>query len=128
MTQTAASLPVVQRYTFDDVLLSPRYSDILPSATNIATRLHPRLALRLPIISAAMDTVTESKMAIALAHAGGLGVVHKNLSPQEQAAEVSRVKRFEAGVLRNPLTVSPSMTVETSKRSPKRTALAVFQC
>ena len=104
-------LPVVQRYTFDDVLLSPRYSDILPSSTDIATRLHPRLALRLPIISAAMDTVTESTMAIALAHAGGLGVVHKNLSPKEQAAQVSRVKRFEAGVLRNPLTVSPSMTV-----------------
>jgi IMP dehydrogenase len=109
------SIPVVKRYTFDDVLLSPRYSDVLPSQTDITTQLHPRLTLRLPIIAAAMDTVTESKMAIAMAHAGGLGVVHKNLSPQEQAAEVSRVKRFEAGVLRNPLTVSPSMTVADLK-------------
>lgn len=109
------SLPVVQRYTFDDVLLSPRYSNILPSATNITTQLHPRLILRLPIIAAAMDTVTEARMAIALAHAGGLGVVHKNLSAEEQAAEVLRVKRFEAGVLRNPLTVSPNMTVADVK-------------
>lgn len=109
------SLPVVQRYTFDDVLLSPRYSNILPSATDITTQLHPRLILRLPIIAAAMDTVTEARMAIALAHAGGLGVVHKNLSAEEQAAEVLRVKRFEAGVLRNPLTVSPNMTVADVK-------------
>ncbi len=113
---SSASLPVVQRYTFDDVLLSPRYSDILPSQTDIATRLHTLLNLRLPIIAAAMDTVTESKMAIAMAHAGGLGVVHKNLSATDQAAEVSRVKRFEAGVLRNPLTVSPNMTVADLKR------------
>ncbi len=109
------SLPVVQRYTFDDVLLSPRYSNILPSATDITTQLHPRLILRLPIIAAAMDTVTEARMAIALAHAGGLGVVHKNLSAEKQAAEVLRVKRFEAGVLRNPLTVSPNMTVADVK-------------
>jgi IMP dehydrogenase len=115
MNASHISLPVVQRYTFDDVLLSPRYSNILPSATNITTQLHPRLILRLPIIAAAMDTVTEARMAIALAHAGGLGVVHKNLSPEEQAAEVLRVKRFEAGVLRNPLTVSPNMTVADVK-------------
>jgi IMP dehydrogenase len=114
MTELTA-LPVVKRYTFDDVLLSPRYSDILPSQTDITTQIHPKLTLRLPIIAAAMDTVTESRMAIAMAHAGGLGVVHKNLSPLEQAAEVSRVKRFEAGVLRNPLTVSPSMTVADLK-------------
>ncbi len=109
------ALPVVKRYTFDDVLLSPRYSDILPSQTDITTRVHALLNLRLPIIAAAMDTVTESKMAIAMAHAGGLGVIHKNLSAQEQASEVSRVKRFEAGVLRNPLTVSPTMTVADLK-------------
>jgi IMP dehydrogenase len=115
MNASHISLPVVQRYTFDDVLLSPRYSNILPSATNITTQLHPRLILRLPIIAAAMDTVTEARMAIALAHAGGLGVVHKNLSAEEQAAEVLRVKRFEAGVLRNPLTVSPDMTVADVK-------------
>lgn len=109
------SLPVIQRYTFDDVLLSPRYSQVLPNATDITTQLHSRLTLRLPIVSAAMDTVTESRMAIALAHAGGLGVIHKNLSAHEQAAEVLRVKRFEAGVLRNPLTVSPMMTVAEVK-------------
>jgi IMP dehydrogenase len=114
MTHITA-LPVVQRYTFDDVLLSPRYSDVLPSQTDITTRVHVLLNLRLPIIAAAMDTVTESKMAIAMAHAGGLGVIHKNLSAQEQAAEVSRVKRFEAGVLRNPLTVTPNMTVADLK-------------
>ena len=109
------ALPVVKRYTFDDVLLSPRYSDILPSQTDITTRVHALLNLRLPIIAAAMDTVTESKMAIAMAHAGGLGVIHKNLTAQEQASEVSRVKRFEAGVLRNPLTVTPNMTVADLK-------------
>ena len=104
-------LPVIKRYTFDDVLLEPRYSEVLPSETQINSQLVAGLKLNLPIISAAMDTVTESKMAIAMAHAGGLGVIHKNLSATEQAAEVQRVKRFEAGVLRKPLTVTPSMTV-----------------
>ena len=107
-------LPVIKRYTFDDVLLEPRYSDVLPSETKTSSQLVAGvcgLKLNLPIISAAMDTVTESKMAIAMAHAGGLGVIHKNLSATEQAAEVQRVKRFEAGVLRKPLTVTPNMTI-----------------
>jgi IMP dehydrogenase len=97
--------------TFDDVLLLPAYSAVLPRATQLATRLTRNIALNLPLVSAAMDTVTEAGLAIALAQEGGIGIVHKNLSPQKQAAEVAKVKRFEAGVLRDPITVSPDMRV-----------------
>jgi IMP dehydrogenase len=97
--------------TFDDVLLLPAYSAVLPRATQLATRLTRNIALNLPLVYAAMDTVTEAGLAIALAQEGGIGIVHKNLSPQKQAAEVAKVKRFEAGVLRDPITVSPDMRV-----------------
>jgi len=97
--------------TFDDVLLLPAYSAVLPRDTQLSTRLTRNIALNLPLVSAAMDTVTEAPLAIALAQEGGIGIVHKNLSPQKQAAEVAKVKRFEAGVLRDPITISPDMRV-----------------
>ena len=97
--------------TFDDVLLVPAYSQVLPRDTSLVTRLSRNIELRLPLVSAAMDTVTESRLAIAIAQEGGLGIVHKNLTPQQQAAEVARVKRYETGVLRDPITVTPGMTV-----------------
>ncbi len=97
--------------TFDDVLLVPAHSQILPRDVSLATRLTRNISLNLPLLSAAMDTVTEGRLAIALAQEGGIGIIHKNLSPKQQAAEVAKVKRFESGILRDPITVAPSMTV-----------------
>lgn len=97
--------------TFDDVLLVPAYSDILPRDTSLKTRLTRRIGLNIPLLSAAMDTVTEAPLAIAMAQEGGIGIVHKNLSPAAQAAEVLRVKRYESGVLSDPITISPEMKV-----------------
>ena len=97
--------------TFDDVLLVPAYSDILPRDTSLATRLTRGIALNIPLVSAAMDTVTESRLAIAMAAEGGIGIIHKNLTPAEQAREVARVKRFESGIVRDPITVTPDMPV-----------------
>ena len=97
--------------TFDDVLLVPAYSQVLPRNTSLATRLSRNITLNLPLVSAAMDTVTESRLAIALAQEGGIGIVHKNLTPQHQAREVARVKRYESGVLRDPITVSSGVPV-----------------
>ncbi|MCA1674088.1 MAG: IMP dehydrogenase, partial [Actinobacteria bacterium] len=85
--------------TFDDVLLVPAYSDVLPRDVSLATRLTRDIDLRIPILSAAMDTVTEGRLAIALAQQGGLGVMHKNLGPEQQAAEVRMVKKYESGVV-----------------------------
>ncbi len=97
--------------TFDDVLLVPSYSDILPRDTSLKTRLTRRIGLNIPLLSAAMDTVTEAPLAIAMAQEGGIGIVHKNLTPAAQAAQVLRVKRFESGVLSDPITISPDMRV-----------------
>jgi IMP dehydrogenase len=97
--------------TFDDVLLVPAYSNILPANTSLRTKLTRNLSLNIPVISAAMDTVTEARLAIAMAQEGGIGIIHKNLRPADQAREVARVKRFEAGVLRDPITVPPTMTI-----------------
>ena len=97
--------------TFDDVLLVPAYSQVLPRDTSLSTLLSRNIALNLPLVSAAMDTVTEARLAIAIAQEGGIGVVHKNLTPRQQAAEVARVKRYESGVLRDPITVPPEATV-----------------
>ena len=103
---------VVQKaLTFDDVLLVPAHSDVLPRDVSLQTRLTRTISLNIPLLSAAMDTVTEARLAIALAQEGGLGIVHKNMTPEVQALEVSRVKRFESGVVKDPVTVSPSMTV-----------------
>ena len=97
--------------TFDDVLLVPAFSQVLPRDTDLSTRLSRNIRLNLPLVSAAMDTVTEARLAIAIAQEGGVGIVHKNLSPRQQAAEVARVKRYESGVLRDPITITPDVTV-----------------
>jgi len=97
--------------TFDDVLLVPAHSTILPRDVSLATQLTRNIRLNLPLVSAAMDTVTEARLAIALAQEGGIGIIHKNLQPKAQAAEVAKVKRFEAGVLKDPITIPPTMTV-----------------
>jgi len=97
--------------TFDDVLLVPGYSEVLPRDVDLTTRLTRGVSLRVPLLSAPMDTVTESRLAIAMAQAGGVGVIHKNFTPKDQAREVSRVKRYESGVLKDPITVTPDVTV-----------------
>lgn len=97
--------------TFDDVLLVPAHSSILPRDVSLRTRLTRNITLDMPLVSAAMDTVTEARLAIALAQEGGIGIVHKNLSPKGQAAEVAKVKRFESGILKDPITVPPTMPV-----------------
>ena len=93
--------------TFDDVLLEPASSNVLPTEADTATRITKSIDLGIPLLSAAMDTVTESEMAIAMAQAGGIGVLHRNLTPQDQAAEVTKVKKFESGMVVNPLTIAP---------------------
>ena len=97
--------------TFDDVLLVPAYSQVLPRDTSLATRLSRNITLNLPLVSAAMDTVTEARLAIAIAQEGGIGIVHKNLTPKQQAAEVARVKRYESGLLKDPITIAPGARV-----------------
>lgn len=102
---------VQKALTFDDVLLVPAYSAVLPRDVSLRTRLSRSIDLNIPLVSAAMDTVTEARLAIAMAQAGGIGIVHKNLKPADQAREVARVKRYESGVLRDPITISPDMKV-----------------
>ena len=97
--------------TFDDVLLVPAYSNILPKDTSLATKLTRNINLNIPLVSAAMDTVTEARLAIAMAQEGGIGIIHKNLTAKEQAREVAKVKRFESGVLRDPITIPPNMKI-----------------
>ena len=97
--------------TFDDVLLVPAYSAVLPKDTVLRTRLTRKISLNIPLLSAAMDTVTESSLAIAMARQGGIGIIHKNMTALEQAREVARVKRFEAGVVTDPITIPPSMKI-----------------
>jgi IMP dehydrogenase len=97
--------------TFDDVLLVPSYSAILPKDTSLNTRLTRNITLNIPLVSAAMDTVTEARLAIAMAQEGGIGIIHKNLTAKEQAREVAKVKRFESGVVRDPITIPPTMKI-----------------
>jgi IMP dehydrogenase len=101
-----------EAYTFDDVLLKPGLSDILPSDVDIRSRITRNVALNIPILASAMDTVTESSMAIAMAQAGGIGVIHRNLEPDLQAAQVRQVKKFESGMVVNPVTIGPDATLE----------------
>src|SRR6187399_653418 len=103
---------VEDAYTFDDVLLVPLKSDVVPAEARTTTRLTNRIELNIPIISAAMDTVTESRLAIALAQQGGLGVIHKNFAIDRQAAEVDKVKRSESGMIVDPITMSPDEKIE----------------
>ncbi|MFH0952019.1 MAG: IMP dehydrogenase, partial [Patescibacteria group bacterium] len=101
--------------TFDDLLLEPRYSTVRPSQVNLATRLTRRVPLNLPIVSSPMDTVTEHKMAIAMAAAGGIGIIHKNLSPEDQAEEVAKVKRWENGFIEDPITLTPEDSIDDAE-------------
>ena len=102
---------VTEALAFDDVLVVPAASDVVPSQTTVRTRLTRSIELNIPLVSAAMDTVTEDQMAIAMAQQGGLWVIHKNLSPEDQAEHVRRVKRFESGMVVNPVTVGPDQTL-----------------
>ncbi len=97
--------------TFDDVLLVPAASNVLPKEIDLGTQLTRTVKLGLPILSAAMDTVTEARLAITMAQEGGMGIIHKNMTMEQQAAEVARVKKFESGVIRDPISVSPDMTI-----------------
>jgi len=101
-----------QALTFDDILLVPARSNILPKEVSLVTQLTQNISINIPLLSAAMDTVTESELAIAMAEEGGIGIIHKNMSPQHQAEHVSKVKRFESGVVLNPIVIDPNMTVD----------------
>ncbi len=101
--------------TFDDVLVLPGYSEVLPSETDVTARLTPEITLNIPILSAAMDTVTEARLAIALAREGGIGIIHRNMSPQQQAAEVDKVKRSQAGMISDPITLPPDATLQEAE-------------
>jgi IMP dehydrogenase len=97
--------------TFDDVLLRPNYSDVLPRDTDLSTQLTKNISIQIPLLSAAMDTVTEYELAISIAQEGGIGIIHKNFSIEEQAAQVSKVKKFESGIITDPITVSPNISI-----------------
>jgi IMP dehydrogenase len=101
--------------TFDDVLLEPQYSEVVPSNVDVSTRLTKRIALKIPLVSSPMDTVTEAPMAIALAQEGGIGIIHKNLSIDRQAEEVTKVKRSANGIIRQPATLPPTATVREAQ-------------
>src|SRR2546421_1215548 len=103
--------PVPEALTFDDVLLLPARSDVVPAQVNTQTRLSRNIHLNIPIISSAMDTVTESRLAIAMAQQGGIGIVHRNLTIEQQAAEVDKVKRSESGMIVDPVTISPDAKI-----------------
>src|SRR5512140_4021362 len=98
--------------TFDDVLIKPGLSEVLPADVDIRSRITRSISLNIPIIASAMDTVTEAQMAIAMAQAGGIGVIHRNLEPEQQAAQVRQVKKFESGMVVNPLTIAPTATLQ----------------
>ena len=107
--------------TFDDVLLEPHYSEIVPTETDVSTQLTRRIRLNIPLLSAPMDTVTESMMAIALAQQGGLGIIHKNMSIEMQTEEVDKVKRSANGIIDDPVTLRRNATVDRSSRNHGKT-------
>ena len=108
--------PVPEALTFDDVLLLPAQSDVVPAQVSTQTKLSHNITLNIPIVSAAMDTVTESRLAIAIAQQGGLGIIHRNLTIEEQAGEVDKVKRSESGMIVDPVTVSPDAKIAEALR------------
>src|SRR5437762_6348675 len=112
--------PVPEALTFDDVLLLPAHSDVVPALAKTQTRLSRTINLNIPIISSAMDTVTESRLAIAMAQQGGIGIIHRNLSIEQQAGEVDKVKRSESGMIVDPVTISPEAKI--SDRSEEHTS------
>src|ERR1700730_4318888 len=126
MTAMAVIEPnsIPEGLAFDDVLLRPGLSAVMPSETNIGTQLTRTIRLNLPIISAAMDTVTEAKLAIAMAEAGGIGVVHRNLAPADQAEEVGKGKRFESGMVVDPITIFPDATLADALGLMRRASIS----
>ncbi|MEL6551306.1 MAG: IMP dehydrogenase [Pseudomonadota bacterium] len=119
-------MEISEALTFDDVLLVPGASEVLPATADTRTRVTRRIALNIPLLSSAMDTVTEGRMAIAMAQAGGMGVIHRNLSVEEQAREVRRVKRFESGIVFNPVTLRPDQTKADAKALTERYGFTGF--
>jgi IMP dehydrogenase len=119
-------MEIREALTFDDVLLVPGASSVLPSTADTRTHVTKRIALNIPLLSSAMDTVTEGRMAIAMAQAGGMGVIHRNLSTEEQAREVRRVKRFESGIVYNPITLTPDQTLADAKALQERYRVSGF--
>ena len=112
--------PLPEALTFDDVLLVPAHSDVVPTQVSTSTRLTARITLNTPLLSAAMDTVTESRLAIAMAQAGGMGVVHRNLTIEQQASEIDKVKRSESGMIVDPVTISPDQPIEAALEVMRR--------
>jgi IMP dehydrogenase len=117
---------IQEALTFDDVLLVPAYSNVLPRDVSLATQLSRNIRLNLPLVSAAMDTVTEARLAITMAQEGGIGIIHKNMTPKVQAAEVKRVKRYESGVLRDPITITPDVPVREVMALSKARGISGF--
>ena len=113
-------MEIREALTFDDVLLVPGASNVMPSDAETRTRVTKSIELNIPLLSSAMDTVTEAKMAIAMAQAGGMGVIHRNLTDEEQAQQVRRVKRFVSGTVYNPITLSPTQTLRDAKELQER--------
>ncbi|RLG11905.1 IMP dehydrogenase, partial [Candidatus Pacearchaeota archaeon] len=103
---------IEEAYTFDDVLLVPSYSEVLPKDVDVSTYITPKIKLNIPLLSAAMDTVTESRMAISIAREGGLGVIHRNMSLEDQVREVEKVKKSESGMIYDPVTVTPDTPIK----------------
>ncbi|HMO08086.1 MAG TPA: IMP dehydrogenase, partial [Paracoccaceae bacterium] len=119
-------MEIREALTFDDVLLVPAASSVLPADADTATFVTRAIRLNIPLVSSAMDTVTEARMAIAMAQAGGMGVIHRNLDPEAQAREVRRVKRFESGVVYNPITLTPDQTLADAKALMERYQITGF--
>ncbi|MEM1346076.1 MAG: IMP dehydrogenase, partial [Pseudomonadota bacterium] len=119
-------MDIRQALTFDDVLLVPAASEVLPANADTRTRLTAEIELNIPLLSSAMDTVTETEMAIAMAQAGGMGVIHRNLGMEEQAEQVRRVKRFESGVVYDPVTLRPDQTLADAWAAQKSHAITGF--
>jgi IMP dehydrogenase len=124
--QEVGMTKILEALTFDDVLLVPAASDVLPAQTNTRTRLTCSIEMGIPLLSSAMDTVTEARLAIAMAQAGGIGVIHKNLSHTDQADQVRLVKKFESGMVINPITISPHATLGDALHLKTLMAFLVF--
>src|SRR5215470_7738676 len=114
------NLPIPEALTFDDVLLVPAYSEVIPTQVSTQTQLTKNITLNTPLLSAAMDTVTESRLAIAMAQQGGMGVVHRNLTIEQQAGEIDKVKRSESGMIVDPVTIEPEQPIADALGVMKR--------